>query len=115
MGDRTYVFLESSSFPDAIAIYAHWGNTEIYEIVKDVVASSDRVGDPSYLSAAIIHACFKAFEYDGRLGFGVAPVSDPYATAEWADNPSMYVDLDNGDYRIGEATYDRFGNDKLLN
>jgi len=109
MGNRVYVFLESQDFPNPIAVYAHYAGEDIYEPVASILATTDRIGDSSYLTAQIINAVFTSLGYDGKLSFGVSAVADPYEAAAWADNPSMYVNLDTGTCQIGDQHFDRFG------
>jgi len=110
MGDRVHVFLESSSFPNPIEVYSFSAGEEVYDPVKEILATSSCIGDSAYLTAQIINAVFTSLGYDGKLSFGVSSVADPYEAASWADNPSMYVNLDDGSYQIGDDLSDRFGN-----
>lgn len=114
MGDRVFVELNSQDFTTPVVIYSHWAGESILGAVTKVLGMSSRVGDANYLAAQIINSVFKECYYDGELGFGIAAwdsttASDAY---DWADNPTVFVDLDKGYYWVGDSdiTYDRFGN-----
>ena len=104
MGDRVTVSISSKDHETPINIYSHWSGNSVYQVVTDTLASSDRIGDGSYLTAQIIHAVFTEYGYDGKLSFGVW--SGEVSSDNWDDNPTMFVDADNGQWRIGDGEMD---------
>jgi hypothetical protein len=113
MGDRIFIELQSQDFDTPVVIYAYWAGEAILGAVTEVLGITNRIGDPNYLAAQIIHNVFKQCDYDGVNSFGIAAWN--YQTAmeayDWADNPTIYVDLDTGKYYIGDSdqTFNRFG------
>lgn len=107
MGNRVTVNIASREFESPINIYSHWAGAEIYPVVQEVLATSDRIGDGSYLTAQIVHAVFTQLGYDGKLGFGLWAAE--LEADRWDDNPSMFVDADTGMWRFDEESdwYDR--------
>lgn len=103
MGNRVTVSISSQEHESPINIYAHWAGDEVYQVVTDTLASSDRIGDASYLSAQIAHAIFTEFGYDGKLGFGIWTGE---VTDLGDDNDPMFVDADTGQWRIGNGEMD---------
>lgn len=102
MGNRVTVSLESQEHEAPINIYAHWAGDDIYSIVQQALENSDRIGDASYLSAQVIHAVFTNLGYNGRTSFGIWTGSDVPLED---DNPTMFVDLDTGKWRIGQMDW----------
>lgn len=95
MGDRSWIQIQSKEFATPLAFYGHWSGENNLKSVLKVLNRTTRIGDPGYLAAQIF-AEF-AREYDGELGYGIY-VAD--ITGEWEDNPTIYVDADDGSYRI---------------
>ena len=100
MGNRVTVSIRSQEHEAPINIYSHWSGDEIYPVIQDVLQMSDRIGDASYLTAQLIHAVFTQLGYDGKLGFGIW-TGDPDEDG-WRDNETMYVNADEGKWRIGD-------------
>ena len=46
MGDRSFIVIESKQFVSPIALYGHWSGTDNVRAVENVLARTDRVGDP---------------------------------------------------------------------
>ena len=102
MGNRVTISLTSQEHETPVNIYAHWAGDEIYPVVQQALEESGRVGDASYLSAQIIHAVFTKLSYDGHNSFGIWTGEADGLTD---DNDTMFVDLDNGTWRIGERDW----------
>jgi hypothetical protein len=103
MGNRVTVSISSKDHEAPINIYAHWAGEDIYLIVQDALAVSERIGDGSYLTAQIIHRVFTMLGYDGRTSFGVW--SGEFIESG-DDNDPMFVDADTGKWRIGNGEMD---------
>lgn len=103
MGNRVTVSISSHEFGSPINIYSHWAGNSVYQVITDTLAASQRIGDGSYLTAQLIQAVFSEYGYDGKLSFGVW--SGEVSTDNWDDNPTMYVDTDNGSWRIGDGDW----------
>lgn len=103
MGNRVTVSISSQEHEAPINIYAHWAGNSVYQVITDTLASSDRIGDASYLTAQLIHAVFAEYGYDGKLSFGVWSGEFTESTD---DNDPMFVDADTGQWRIGDGEMD---------
>jgi hypothetical protein len=103
MGNRVTVSISGKDHETPVNVYSHWAGDEVYAIVQDVLETSDRIGDGSYLTAQIIHAIFTELAYDGKLSFGVWAGE---LGESWDDNDPMFVDTDNGKWRIGNGEMD---------
>lgn len=102
MGNRVTVSISGKDHEAPVNIYSHWDGEEIYPIVQQALEDSDRIGDNSYLTAQLVHAILNGLGYDGKLGFGVwsGEIGE-----SWDDNPTMFVDAENGAWRIGDGEW----------
>jgi hypothetical protein len=112
MGDRSFIQVSSRDFQTPITLYGHYAGTSNLDAVRDVLRDTDRIGDPSYLVAQLFHR-FSVVEgrYDGALGFGI----DAFGTNPdlVADNPTVFVNADTGEYTYQEITHDEFTRTKV--
>ena len=94
MGDRSSIVVTSESFTSPIRFYGHWSGDQNLLAVENVLARTDRIGDPSYLAAQIYYefAC-NLGKSDGNLSFGISTGDD--VTGD--DNPAVFVNLDTGE------------------
>jgi len=99
MGDRSYIQVDSESFELPIVLYGHWSGEDNVVAVQNVLARTDRVGDPSYLTAQLFYEFARLGNYDGELSFGID--TGEVGTEAWTDAPTVYVNADTG-----EAKYD---------
>jgi len=107
MGDRSYIQIESHRFASPIVFYGHWSGTDNLTAVKNVLARTARIGDPSYLTAQLFHVfAMELGEYDGSLGFGIE--SGHLTGGEWSDNPSVLVNADTGEYSYDGEVFSEF-------
>jgi len=83
VGNRSFIVIESKQFVSPIALYGHWSGTDNVRAVENVLARTDRVGDPSYLTAQLLN-----------LSFGIDAYG--YDAGSWEDNDPIYVDADTG-------------------
>lgn len=103
MGDRSFIVVQSESLIEPIWIYGHWSGEDNLDAVKSVLARTDRVGDPTYLTAQLFYEFAVTLGgYDGNLGFGIGTGS--VAMYE-GDNPTVYVDADTGVYSHSYEDY----------
>jgi hypothetical protein len=99
MGDRSRIIVKSESFPNAIHLYGHWAGTDNLTAVVNVLAKTDRIGDPSYLTAQLFYEF--ASDYDGNLGFGISVDDD----GVFDDNSPITIFADNGDVAYQDYFY----------
>lgn len=106
MGNRAYIVIETgASQADAISIYGHWAGDNNLEAVKNVLGREGaRIGDHAYLTAQIFFEwAVNLNAYDGGTGFGIMAGD----TLE-EENPTVYVNADNGSYKYRGNTYTEF-------
>lgn len=106
MGDRSAIVIHSKQFKTPITLYGHWSGEQNIEAVKNVLARTTRVGDPSYLTAQIFYEfSTRLGSYDGDLSFGI----DTFGTDNLGiamDNPTIYVDADTGRFSTDGLEFD---------
>lgn len=104
MGDRAYITITTgASELDTISLYGHWaGNTNV-DAVRNVLQRTDRIGDISYLTAQIFHEWTTMHDYDGTLSFGIFA-----GDCGEDENPTVYVNADNGEYTIKGEMFTEF-------
>ena len=101
MGDRSAIVITSKQFQTPITLYGHWSGETNITAVKNVLARTDRVGDPSYLTAQIFHEFATGLgDYDGRLSFGIDTFGAD-GVADAMDNPTVWVNADTGKVYVG--------------
>lgn len=94
MGDRASIIVKSKSFDSPIRFYGHWSGSNNRLAVHNVLAKTDRVGDPSYLAAQIYYEfAVKLGKTDGLLSFGISADADTYGD----DNPPIIINADTGE------------------
>ncbi len=95
MGDRAFIQIESERFTTPIVLYGHWSGEENKTAVLNVLQRTDRVGDPSYLTAQIFYEFAVGLgNYDGSLSFGIS--ADGLSIDGQGDVTGVYVNADNG-------------------
>jgi hypothetical protein len=101
MGDRSRIIVKSERFIEPIHLYGHWSGRDNLQAVANVLAKTDRIGDPSYLTAQLFYEFAKANGYDGNLGFGISvETADGYLGD---DNPPIIIFAE-----IGAVAYDDY-------
>jgi len=104
MGNRVFIEMSSKGSREEkqpIVFYGHWAGGTAEEVVKEVLDSSQRIGDFGYLCAQMFYHFAVSYNgYEGRDGFGI--YSGDVGQDEPNDNPTIYVDCDNGTYTIGD-------------
>jgi hypothetical protein len=117
MGDRSYIQITSKDFKTPISLYGHWSGTDNLEAVKNVLARTGRIGDPSYLTAQIFYEFAKLGNYDGELSFGIDAFGNepdkPAFMSFGNNNHVVYVDADSGEYTYKGITHDEFSKLKV--
>lgn len=97
MGNRAYIEVQSNLLTEPVIIYGHYSGEDNLTAVQNVLARTDRVGDPSYLAAQIFYEFSVTLgKYDGGLGFGIYTGS--LNGDEWANVPSVVVNADTGEF-----------------
>lgn len=101
MGDRSAIIIESERFATPITLYGHWSGRDNITAVASVLETTDRVGDPSYLTAQLFYKfAVELGKYDGNLSFGIdAFGGDPLDTDKAMDNDTIIVNADKGTWR----------------
>lgn len=106
MGNRSVIIIESKQFVSPITFYGHWSGNDNVRAVENVLGRTDRVGDPSYLTAQLFHEFSTMGGYDGKLSFGIDAFG--YDVDRERDNAPIYLNADTGKtssepYRICES------------
>jgi hypothetical protein len=101
MGDRSAIIIESERFLTPITLYGHWSGAENLASVASVLETTDRVGDPSYLTAQLFYEfAVKRGGYDGKLSFGIDAFGGTPEEIDTAmDSNTIVVNADNGTWR----------------
>lgn len=105
MGDRSAIVIHSEQYKTPITFYGHWSGEQNIEAVKNVLARTSRVGDPSYLTAQIFWEFAKLGNYDGELSFGIDTFGAD-GLGSLMDNPTIYVNADTGQYSTDGLEFD---------
>lgn len=98
MGDRVWIQIESEQQAAPILLYGHFAGEQALEAVKNVIAKTDRIGDPVYLTAQVFHEFTKLGGYNGGLGYGISTGHAP----EYDDRPTVYLNADNGEITVND-------------
>jgi hypothetical protein len=107
MGNRSLIVVRAENLGEQeIRFYGHWSGTDNVEAVRNVLARTGRVGDPSYLTAQLFHEfSVNLGAYDGELSFGIY-CAEVDSDEGWIDSPTVYVNADNGNYEYDGTTYE---------
>jgi hypothetical protein len=106
VGDRSAIVIHSEQYKTPITFYGHWSGEQNIEAVKNVLARTGRVGDPSYLTAQIFWEFAKLGNYDGELSFGIDTFGADGLGLDTMDNPTIYVNADTGQYSTDGLEFD---------
>lgn len=94
MGNRAVITVKSTE--GDISLYGHWSGDDNLAAVRNVLARTDRIGDPAYLTAQLFHEYATVLgSYEGGTGFGIISGS---LESDWLDNPTVIVDAETGEY-----------------
>jgi hypothetical protein len=104
MGNRAYIQIDSQNLEMPILLYGHYSGEDNLTAVKNVLEKTGRVGDPAYLTAQLFYEfAIVLGQYDGVLGFGIE--CGQLTDSVWVDNPTVYVNADNGEYSYKGTTH----------
>jgi hypothetical protein len=105
MGDRSVITVVSQQ--GTVSLYGHWAGETNLEAVRNVLSRTDRIGDPTYLTAQLFYEFAEVLGgYDGKLSYGIAAGE---MDEGWMDNPTVFVDAETGEYCLeGEETQTEF-------
>lgn len=107
MGDRSLIVVKAEAFKVPIAFYGHWSGEDNLEAVRNVLLTTDRIGDVSYLTAQLFHEfSVKLGQYDGKLSFGIDTFDSGDDT--FMDNPTVIVNADTGEYEVNGEVHTEF-------
>lgn len=106
MGNRSLIVVRAENLNgQEIRFYGHWSGEDNVEAVRNVLARTGRVGDPSYLTAQLFHEfSVNLGGYDGELSFGIY-CAEVDSDEGWIDSPTVYVNADNGNYEYNGTFY----------
>lgn len=107
MGDRSLIQIESKTFKTPITLYGHWSGGDNLVAVRNVLTRTDRIGDPSYLTAQLFYEfAVNLGGYTGELSFGI----DAYGVDDgiWVDNDTVVVNADTGEYSVNGESFTEF-------
>lgn len=110
MGDRTTIIIKSEQFETPISLYGHWGGKSARTAVAEVLNRTDRIGDPSYLTAQIFYEYAVSLNgYNGTLSFGISAwkmSNDDIAELTFFDdNNPVIVNADTGEVEYEGETF----------
>jgi hypothetical protein len=94
MGNRSVITVVSQD--STVSLYGHYAGETNLEAVRNVLARTERVGDPAYLTAQLFHEfAVNLGGYNGVDGYGIIN-----GTSEqiWLDNPTVIVNAETGEY-----------------
>jgi hypothetical protein len=101
MGNRVIIQVQSEQFLTPINLYGHWAGEQGLTAVRNVLARTGRVGDPSYLTAQLFYEFARLGSYDGELSFGIDAFGSDIGDTN--DNDNIYVNADDGSYWVGNG------------
>ena len=101
MGNRSAIIIESERFITPITLYGHWSGSDNLTAVANVLGRTDRIGDPSYLTAQLFYEFAVGLgKYDGNLSFGIdAFGGTPQDITAMLDIDAIVVNADKGTWR----------------
>jgi len=106
VGDRSAIVIHSEQYKTPITFYGHWSGEQNIEAVKNVLARTGRVGDPSYLTAQIFYEfAIRLGNYDGEYSFGIDTFGADGVDSVM-DRPTIYVNADTGKYSTDGLVFD---------
>lgn len=107
MGDRSLIQIESKTFKTPITLYGHWSGGDNLVAVRNVLTRTDRIGDPSYLTAQLFYEfAVNLGGYTGELSFGIDAYGE--GTDVWVDNDTVVVNADTGEYSVNGESFTEF-------
>jgi hypothetical protein len=107
MGNRAFIQIDSKRLETPVILYGHHSGEDNLTAVKNVLERTDRIGNPSYLTAQIFYEfAMNLGGYTGELGFGID--SGHLAGNEDRDVPSVFVNADTGEYSCEGVSYTEF-------
>jgi hypothetical protein len=101
MGNRVTIQIQSEQFLTPINLYGHWAGEQGLTAVREVLARTNRIGDPSFLTAQMFYEFARLGEYDGEHSFGIDAFGSD-SVSDW-DNPPIFVNADDGSYWVGDG------------
>ena len=111
MGNRAFIQIDSERLETPVILYGHWSGEDNLTAVKNVLERTNRIGDPSYLTAQIFYEfAIGLGGYTGELGFGIE--SGHLAGNEDSNVPSVSVNADTGEYSYQGETYTEYARQK---
>lgn len=97
MGDRRNVIVKDRSGGVGVALYTHWGGTELPAVLRKALARKQRWTDGAYLARIIFSEMIRG-DLDGETGYGISAGDD---LCEGDDERDIVVDVRSGAVKIG--------------
>lgn len=110
MGNRAWIQISSQQFETPISLYGHWSGEDNLTAVIKTLENTDRIGDPSYLTAQIFFHFTELAGYEGGTGFGISTGEAP----AYDNVDTVYVDADTGEYTYQDEVYRDFVENKRV-
>lgn len=114
MGDRRNVIVKDDRKKPGVALYTHWGGSELPEQVKAALAKRWRWNDAPYLARIIFCQMVKGEEQE-ETGFGITTTMDMCEESE----RDIVVDVAQQRIRLGEGkpwkSFEAFVSEELVN
>ena len=106
MGDRSHIVIQSESAVPVV-LYGHWTGSRNLATVQQAESIGARmIGDPAYLAATLFHLFSNhpnsGYANDPTVSYGIWAQEDVRPIMLDEDYPTVYVNADTGEYRLGE-------------
>lgn len=87
MGDRAVIGFKANKDATPVYLYMHWGGTERYVLVQDVIkAANPRWNDAAYATRIAISQIVGQY-WGEQTGFGISAGDDEFAAPDYDDVP----------------------------
>lgn len=87
MGDRAVIGFKANKDATPVYLYMHWGGTERYVLVQDVIkAANPRWNDAAYATRIAISQIVGQY-WGEETGFGISAGDDEFAAPDYDDVP----------------------------
>lgn len=97
MGNRATIAIQQDETPNSefVILYGHWAGDYALQAAQNVLDKTDRIGDPTYLTAQLFWEFATLGDYSGELGYGI--YTGDKEAAETDDNPPVFVNPYTGE------------------
>ena len=103
MGDRRNVIVKHDAQDYGIALYTHWGGSDLLrDIAIALELGKSRWDDPGYFTRFLLGTMTNG--QHGLTGFGIYPLQDGQSPTESTPGYDPIVDLDNQNVTVNGET-----------